>query len=76
VLDEDSTAPHSRSQRGGLRGWLDLDGNDGIAKAIKALGRLDETADLEVADAGVRKRIYESKTNRKLLKIGGLPEAG
>jgi len=42
-----------------IRRWLDLDGNDGIANAITALGRLDETADLEVADAGVRKRIYE-----------------
>jgi hypothetical protein len=42
-----------------IRQWLNLHRNDGIAKAIKALDRLDATADLGVADAAVRKQLYE-----------------
>lgn len=42
-----------------VRQWLDLDKNDGITKAIKALDRLDPAADLDVADAIIRKQIYE-----------------
>ena len=44
---------------GFVRQWLDLDKNDGITKAIKALDRLDPAADLDLADATIRKQIHE-----------------
>jgi hypothetical protein len=41
-----------------IRQWLDLDKNDAIAQAIKAFDKLDQTADLQLADEAVRKQIY------------------
>jgi hypothetical protein len=42
-----------------VRQWLELDKNDSIAKAVKALDSLDETADLQRVDDSIRRQIYE-----------------
>ena len=42
-----------------VRGWLDLNRNDTIAKAIKALDDIDAAVDLEREDAELRARVYQ-----------------
>ncbi len=42
-----------------IRQWLELDKNDALTKTIKALERLDATADLEAQDAKIRAEIYK-----------------
>ena len=42
-----------------IRYWLDLDRNDTITKAIKALDDIDATADLELNDTEIRGLIYQ-----------------
>jgi hypothetical protein len=42
-----------------VRQWLELDKNDPIARAVKALDALDATADLEAVENTIRKQVYE-----------------
>jgi len=42
-----------------VRQWLHLDRTDAITTAIKALDKLDATANLDAADARIRDQIYE-----------------
>ena len=42
-----------------IRQWLELDKDDAITKAIKALGHLDAASNLEAKDAEIRGQIYQ-----------------